>query len=51
MISETSTRAELEVAAIFECGFELDAVEAASDAALLEMIREWIEAGDECAAA
>ena len=52
MIDEKTSRADLEIAAIFECDFDLDAIEAASDAELLDMIIEWIEAGDEtCAAA
>lgn len=50
MIDENTSRAELEIAAIFECNFDLAKIEAASDAELLEMIRDWIEAGDECAA-
>jgi hypothetical protein len=49
-IDETSTRNDLEHAAVFECNFDLDVIEAATDAELLEMIREWIVAGDECAA-
>ena len=49
MIDSTTSRPDLEIAAIFECEFELDAIEAASDAELLEMITDWIEAGDECA--
>lgn len=48
MIDENTDRATLEIAAIFECEFALDAIEAATDAELLEMIREWIEQGDEC---
>ena len=51
VINETTDRATLEVAAIFECEFDLAAVEAASDEELRGMIRDWIEAGDECAAA
>lgn len=51
MIDEATSRADLEIAAIFECKFDLAAIEAASDAELLAMIRDWIEAGDECKAA
>lgn len=50
-IDENTSRADLEIAAIFECGYSCEAVEAASDDELRDMIREWIEAGDECAAA
>jgi hypothetical protein len=49
-IDETTARADLEIAAIFECGFDLDAIEAASDEQLRDMIMDWVEAGDECAA-
>lgn len=49
MIDENSSRADLEIAAIFECEFELDVIEAASDSELLDMILTWIEEGDECA--
>lgn len=48
-ITETTDRATLEIAAIFECEFDLDVIEKASDDELREMIREWIEAGDETA--
>lgn len=51
MIDETTSRADLEIAAIFECNMDCATVEAASDAELLAMVRDWIEAGDECAAA
>lgn len=47
-IDENINRADLEIAAIFECDFDLDVIEAASDSELLEMIRDWIAAGDEC---
>lgn len=47
-ITENTDRATLEVAAIFECEFALEVVEAASDEELRDMIRDWIEAGDEC---
>lgn len=50
-INENTSRAELEIAAIFECEFSCEVVEAATDEQLRDMIREWIEAGDECAAA
>jgi hypothetical protein len=47
-IDENTSRADLEIAAIFECQFEdLDAIASASDAELLQMILDWIEAGDE----
>ena len=49
MIDSTTDRATLEIAAIFDCDFDLDAIEAASDAELREMIIAWIEAGDEAA--
>lgn len=50
-IDENTGRATLEIAAIFECDFDLDIIAAASDNELREMIIDWIEAGDECAAA
>lgn len=50
-INENTDRATLEIAAIFECEFALDVIEAASDEELRNMIIDWIEAGDECAAA
>jgi hypothetical protein len=50
-INENTSRADLEIAAIFECNFELSAIETASDIELYNMILEWVEAGDECAAA
>ena len=46
-IDETTPRADLEIAAIFECDFDCATVEAASDADLLAMIRDWIEQGNE----
>lgn len=49
MIDESTDRATLEVAAIFECNFDMAVVEAASDDELRDMIGAWIEAGDECA--
>ena len=49
-INENTDRATLEIAAIFECDFNLDVIAAASDDELREMIVDWIEAGDECAA-
>lgn len=49
-INETTSRADLEIAAIFDCNFDCAKVEAASDEDLRNMITEWIEAGDECAA-
>jgi len=50
-IDENTSRADLEIAAIFECNFALDAIERASDDELRTMILEWIAAGDECGAA
>jgi hypothetical protein len=50
-LNETTSRADLEIAAIFQCNFDLKAIEAATDAQLLEMIAKWIEEGDECKAA
>lgn len=47
-ITENTDRATLEVAAIFECEFDLDVIAAASDEELRDMIREWVETGDEC---
>ena len=49
MIDENTSRADLEIAAIFECEFDLDVIAAASDEELRNMIVEWVEAGDECA--
>lgn len=51
IIDENTSRAELEIAAIFECGIDCATVEKATDSELLAMVRDWIEAGDECAAA
>jgi len=51
MIDHTTDRATLEIAAIFECNFDLQIVANASDDELRNMIIEWIESGDECAAA
>lgn len=50
-LDENTSRADLEIAAIFTCGFDCDSVEKAADSELLAMILDWIEAGDECAAA
>lgn len=50
MIDANTTREALEEAAIMECGFDASVVDAASDNELLEMIQDWIEAGDECEA-
>ena len=47
-IDETTSRADLEDAAIFECDLDYAKIVDASDAELLGMIRDWIEAGDEC---
>lgn len=49
VIDENTDRRTLEIAAIFECGFDLDAIEAATDDELREMIAAWVLAGDECA--
>ena len=51
MIDANTSREALEEAAIMECGFDTATVDAASDAQLLDMIQDWIEAGDECAEA
>lgn len=48
-IDENTSRADLEIAAIFECGFDLDVIEKATDAELYEMIGKWVADGDECA--
>lgn len=48
MIDKNTDRSSLEIAAIFECEFDLDVIEAASDEELRNMIIEWVEAGDEC---
>lgn len=48
MIDENTARADLEMVAIADCGFDIDAIAAASDAGLLEMIQDWIAEGDEC---
>jgi hypothetical protein len=50
-INETTDRRTLELAAIFECDFDLDWIEQASDEQLRDRIIEWIEAGDECGGA
>lgn len=49
-LNETTDRATLEIAAIFDCSIDCSTVEAATDSELLEMIREWVAAGDECEA-
>lgn len=49
MIDHTTDRRTLEIAAIFDCEFDLAIIEAASDEELCNMIIDWIEAGDECA--
>lgn len=49
-ITETTDRATLEIAAIFDCEFDLDVIERASDEELAKMVIEWIAEGDECAA-
>lgn len=48
MIDSNTARADLEMVAIADCGFDLDVIEAASDTVLLEMIQDWIVEGDEC---
>lgn len=50
-LDETTDRPTLEVLAIFDCNMDCAIVEKATDSELLDMIRTWIEAGDECAAA
>ena len=49
-IDENTSRADLEIVAIFECNIDCDKIEGASDDELRMMICDWIEAGDECAA-
>lgn len=49
-IDQNTDRPTLEIAAIFECEFDLDVIEAASDDELRAMIVAWIEAGDETVA-
>ena len=48
-IDEKTPRADLEIVAIFDCKFDLEIIEKATDEELREAIRNWIEAGDECA--
>jgi len=43
------SREVLEIAAIFDCGFEIDVIEAYSDVEVAEMITGWIESGYACA--
>lgn len=47
-IDENTSRADLEIAAIFDCEFDLSVIKNATDEELRAMIIEWIEAGDEC---
>jgi hypothetical protein len=47
-IDANTARADLEMVAIADCDFDVDVIASASDAQLLEMIQDWIEAGDEC---
>lgn len=49
-LDETLDRPTLECLAI-DADLDLDAIEAASDSELLEMLHSYVEAGDECAAA
>ena len=49
IIDENTSRADLELAAIFDCEFDLDTIEAASNEQLLSMIIDWIDQGNECA--
>lgn len=51
MIDENTARADLEMIAIADCGFDLEVISHASDELLLEMIQDWIAEGDECWAA
>jgi hypothetical protein len=48
-LDEKTSRADLVIAAI-EAGFEPVKINATTDSELLDMIRDWIEAGDECGA-
>lgn len=48
-IDENTPRVELEQIAVQDLGVGLDMIAPMTDAGLLEMIQEWIEAGDECA--
>lgn len=50
-LDETTSRADLEIAAIFECNIDCAIVETATDEELLSMVRDWVAAGDECEAA
>jgi hypothetical protein len=50
-IDETTSRADLEIAALFECNIDCATVEASSNENLRALIVAWVEAGDECAAA
>jgi RNase P/RNase MRP subunit p30 len=50
-IDENTDRATLDTLAVEECGFDAGTIKYASDEALLDMIREWVLEGDECAAA
>lgn len=47
IIDENTPRADLEIAAISDCNFDLDVIENATDIELLDMIRDWIEEGSE----
>lgn len=48
-IDENTPRATLEQVAVQDCGIGLDMIATMTDAGLLELIQDWIEAGDECA--
>lgn len=48
MIDSNTCRADLEMVAIADCGFDIEVIAGSSDGELLEMIQDWIEAGDEC---
>jgi hypothetical protein len=50
-IDASTPRETLEEVAIMECGFTTEQVDGATDEQLLVMIQDWVEAGDECAAA
>lgn len=47
-IDANTPRNVLEQVAVQDCGIGLDMIAPMTDAGLLKLIQDWIEAGDEC---
>ncbi len=50
-INEQTPRTVLEQIACQDCGLGLDMIEPMTNQELLDWVRDWIEAGDECSGA